>query len=64
MEWGEDVSVENLQEGFTHVSESTFDGPKGWDAYLTYHTHVEFGNERLSALEKIIAINYKPSHII
>ena len=63
-EWGEDVSVEKLQEGFTNVFESTFDSPEGWDAYLTHPTHLECGNELLSTLEKILFIYYKPSRII
>lgn len=63
-EWGEDANVENLQEGFTNSFESNFDSPKGRDAYLTYHTHPEFGKELLPTLEKILVIDYKQSHII
>ena len=56
--------MENLQEGFTHVFESTFDSPEGRDAYLSHPIHVEFGKELLSALEKILVIDYKPSRLI
>jgi len=63
-EWGEDVSVENLQGGFTHVFESTFDSLEGRDAYISHPVHVEYANELLSALEKILVIDYKPSRII
>jgi len=63
-EWGEDVSVENLQGGFTHVFESTFDSPEGRDAYLSHPAHVAYANEVLPACEKILVIDYKPSHIV
>lgn len=63
-EWGEDISVENLQEGFTHVFESTFDSSEGRDAYVSHPTHVEFANEFLPALEKVLVIDYKPSRIL
>uniref|UniRef100_A0A0C9RGW2 TSA: Wollemia nobilis Ref_Wollemi_Transcript_25362_400 transcribed RNA sequence n=1 Tax=Wollemia nobilis TaxID=56998 RepID=A0A0C9RGW2_9CONI len=63
-EWGEDVSCENLQQGFTHVFECMFDTTEDRDAYLVHPAHVEFGNQILPAIEKFIVVDYKPTRII
>ncbi|GLJ24934.1 hypothetical protein SUGI_0477160 [Cryptomeria japonica] len=63
-QWGEDVSVENQQQGFTHVFECTFDNIEGRDAYLAHPTHVEFANQILPAMDKFIIIDYKPMRFI
>uniref|UniRef100_A0A0D6R5S8 Stress-response A/B barrel domain-containing protein n=1 Tax=Araucaria cunninghamii TaxID=56994 RepID=A0A0D6R5S8_ARACU len=63
-EWGEDVSVENKQQGFTHVFECMFDTDEGRDAYLAHPAHVEFANQVLPATEKYIVVDYRPTRII
>eukprot|EP00252_Welwitschia_mirabilis_P002646 TRINITY_DN12595_c0_g1_i1.p1 TRINITY_DN12595_c0_g1~~TRINITY_DN12595_c0_g1_i1.p1 ORF type:complete len:107 (-),score=11.42 TRINITY_DN12595_c0_g1_i1:221-541(-) len=60
-EWGEDVSVENLHQGFTHVFVSTFDNEEGRDAYLIHSSHVEYANQLIPVLEKYVIVDYKPS---
>lgn len=59
--WGKDVSMENMHQGFTHVFESTFESVEGVAEYVAHPAHVEFGNEFLAALEKVIVIDYKPT---
>uniref|UniRef100_A0A2P2JG03 Uncharacterized protein MANES_04G118100 n=1 Tax=Rhizophora mucronata TaxID=61149 RepID=A0A2P2JG03_RHIMU len=61
--WGTDVSNENLQQGFTHVFESTFETTEGIAEYLAHPAHVEFANVLLPALEKVIVIDYKPTTV-
>ncbi|KAF6137719.1 hypothetical protein GIB67_032608 [Kingdonia uniflora] len=60
-EAGKDVSMENLHLGFTHVFESTFESIEGVAEYVAHPAHVEFSNEFLSALEKVMVIDYKPT---
>ncbi|KAK1279517.1 putative protein Pop3 [Acorus gramineus] len=59
--WGTDVSVENMHQGFTHVFESTFESVEGIAEYVAHPAHVEFANEFLPTLEKVIVIDYKPT---
>ncbi|KAK1318285.1 putative protein Pop3 [Acorus calamus] len=58
---GTDVSVENMHQGFTHVFESTFESVEGIAEYVAHPAHVEFANEFLPTLEKVIVIDYKPT---
>ncbi|KAK1299142.1 putative protein Pop3 [Acorus calamus] len=59
--WGTDVSMENMHQGFTHVFESTFESVEGIAEYVAHPAHVEFANEFLPTLEKVIVIDYKPT---
>ncbi|KAL3750485.1 hypothetical protein ACJRO7_011481 [Eucalyptus globulus] len=59
--WGKDVSVENLHQGFTHVFESTFESTEGIAEYIGHPAHVEFANQFLPTLEKVVVIDYKPT---
>ncbi|KAK1298909.1 putative protein Pop3 [Acorus calamus] len=59
--WGTDVSMENMHQGFTHVFESTFESMEGIAEYVAHPAHVEFANEFLPTLEKVIVIDYKPT---
>ncbi|XP_010941506.1 stress-response A/B barrel domain-containing protein HS1 [Elaeis guineensis] len=59
--WGKDVSIENMHQGFTHVFESTFESVEGIAEYIAHPAHVEFADEFLPALEKVIVIDYKPT---
>ncbi|KAL3338000.1 hypothetical protein AABB24_030259 [Solanum stoloniferum] len=59
-QWGKDVSIENLHQGFTHVFESTFDSLEGVAEYIAHPVHVEYANTLLPQLEKVLIIDYKP----
>lgn len=63
MSRGEDVSAENLHQGFTHVFESTFESVEGVAGYVSHPAHVEFANKFLAALEKVIVVDYKPTAV-
>lgn len=58
---GTDVSIENLHQGFTHIFESTFESTEGVAEYVAHPVHVEFANEFLSHLDKVLVIDYKPT---
>ncbi|XP_027356244.1 stress-response A/B barrel domain-containing protein HS1 [Abrus precatorius] len=60
-QWGNDVSAENLHQGFTHVFESTFESTEGVAEYVAHPAHVEYANLLLPSLEKVIVIDYKPT---
>lgn len=58
---GKDVSAENMHQGFTHVFESAFESTEGLAEYVAHPAHVEYANLLLPCLEKIVAIDYKPT---
>ncbi|PKU85747.1 stress-response A/B barrel domain-containing protein HS1-like [Dendrobium catenatum] len=60
-EWGTDVSIENKNEGFTHVFVSTFESTEGIAEYLYHPAHVEYGKKSLQYVEKFIVFDYKPT---
>lgn len=60
---GENVSIENFHQGFTHVFESTFDSTEGIAEYIDHPTHVEYANILLPQLEKVLVIDYKPEKV-
>ncbi len=41
-EWGTDVGVENLSQGYTHCFLETFKDAKGRDEYLPHPEHLKF----------------------
>ncbi|XP_022760742.1 stress-response A/B barrel domain-containing protein HS1 [Durio zibethinus] len=63
-QWGKDVSIENLHQGFTHVFESTFESTEGIAEYIAHPAHVEFANLFLPSLEKVIVFDYKPTIVL
>ncbi|KAG9456670.1 hypothetical protein H6P81_001178 [Aristolochia fimbriata] len=60
-QWGTNVSAENLDQGFTHVFESTFESVEGVAEYVAHPAHVEYATEFLACLDKVIVIDYKPT---
>ncbi|KAH9683997.1 Stress-response A/B barrel domain-containing protein HS1 [Citrus sinensis] len=60
-QWGKNVSIENLHQGFTHIFESTFESTEGVAEYVAHPAHVEYANLFLANLEKVLVIDYKPT---
>ncbi|KAG5237147.1 protein Pop [Salix suchowensis] len=58
--WGTDVSIENLNQGFTHVFETTFQTLEDRSAYVAHPAHVKFGTQLFTTLEKVVVIDYVP----
>lgn len=59
-EWGEDVSIENLNQGFTHCFITTFEDTEGRDAYIPHPAHQEYANWLLPQLEQVIVLDFVP----
>jgi hypothetical protein len=57
-EWGKDVSVEGLSQGFTHCFRVTFNDPRGRAAYLPHAAHKEFVTAIRPNLEKVLVVDY------
>lgn len=57
-EWGTDVSVENLAQGFSHCFLVTFQTEQGRNTYLPHPAHQEFGELLNPHLEKVLVIDY------
>jgi hypothetical protein len=57
-EWGTDVSVENIQQGFTHCFLLGFTDAPGRDEYLVHPDHQAFGRLVQPVLEKVLVVDY------
>lgn len=57
-EWGTDVGVENLSQGFTHCFLVTFRDAQGRDAYLPHPAHEEFKQLVRPLLDKVLVVDY------
>jgi hypothetical protein len=57
-EWGKDVSVEGLAQGFTHCFRVTFQDDKGRAAYLPHPKHAKFVDEVKPNIEKVLVVDY------
>lgn len=57
-EWGTDVSVENLQDGFTHCFIVTFKSESDRDAYLPHPAHKEFVALLRPHLDKALVVDF------
>jgi len=60
IESGQNVSVENLDQGFTHCFIVTFDDAAGRDVYLKHPVHDEFVKLAGPVLDKVCVIDYVP----
>ena len=58
LEWGTNVSPENLNKGFTHCWVLTFNSAKDRDAYLVHPDHKEFGKNLGPVLEDVFVIDF------
>ena len=58
LEWGTDVSVENIQQGFTHCFLLGFAGAKERDEYLVHPDHQAFGRLAQPFFEKVLVVDY------
>ena len=57
-EWGTDVSVENLSQGFTHCFFVTFKSEKDRETYLPHPDHLKFVDLVKPQLEKVLVVDY------
>jgi len=57
-EWGTDVSVEGIAQGFTHCFLVTFKSEADRDAYLPHPAHKAFGELLRPHREKVLVIDY------
>jgi hypothetical protein len=57
-EWGTDVSVENLAQGFTHCFIVTFKDAEARDHYLPHPVHEEFKKLALPRIEKVLVVDF------
>jgi len=58
LEWGTNVSPENLDQGYTHCFFLTFKNEADRDAYLPHPAHKEFGALLGPVLDKVLVIDY------
>jgi hypothetical protein len=57
-EWGTDVSVENIQQGFTHCFLLSFASAADRDTYLVHPAHQAFGALIQPVLDKVLVVDY------
>jgi stress responsive alpha/beta barrel protein len=59
-EWGPDMSIEGLQDGYTHCFITTFDDVAGRDEYVPHPEHQAYVEVLLPHLEKVLALDFVP----
>lgn len=59
-EWGADISVENLHQGFTHCFITTFADAAGRDQYIPHPAHEAYVQVLLPHLDKILVVDFQP----
>jgi hypothetical protein len=57
-EWGTNVSLERLNDGFTHCFTLTFASAEDRDAYLVHPAHQRFVEALGTCLEKSLVLDY------
>jgi hypothetical protein len=57
-EWGTDVSIEQISQGYTHCFLVTFSSEADRNAYLPHPAHQEFVALLQPHLEKVLVIDY------
>lgn len=57
-EWGTDVSVENIAQGYTHCFFVTFASEADRDAYLPHPAHAAFGDIVKPHLAQVLVVDY------
>lgn len=57
-EWGTDVSVENLQQGFTHCFVVTFQSEEDRATYLPHPQHLKFVELVKPHVDKVLVVDY------
>jgi hypothetical protein len=64
-EWGTDVSVENLAQGFTHAFVVTFRSTADRDTYIPHPVHQDFVKLVGPSLDKVLVVDFwtSPSSI-
>jgi hypothetical protein len=62
IEWGTDVSIEGISQGFTHCFLVTFDSAEDRDKYIPHPDHQAFSNSLKPYLEKVCVIDYWAKH--
>jgi len=58
LEWGTNVSPENLNQGFTHCFILTFFSEVDRDIYLVHSDHIEFGRILEPILDKVLVVDF------
>ena len=58
IEYGENISVEKLSQGFSHCFTVTFQDEAGRDAYLPHPAHKEFVEFLEGKLDKVLVVDY------
>ena len=60
-EYGADVSVEDLHQGYTHCFITTFPDAAGRDTYIPHAGHQEYVKVLFPHLDKILVVDFHPT---
>ncbi len=58
-EWGTNVSVENLAQGYTHCFLVSFDNAAARDNYLPHPAHRQFAQALMPHLDQVLVVDYQ-----
>ena len=60
-EYGADMSVENLHQGYTHCFITTFADSDGRDAYIPHQAHKDYVEVLFPHLDQILVLDFVPN---
>ncbi|XP_065863872.1 stress-response A/B barrel domain-containing protein HS1-like [Euphorbia lathyris] len=59
--WATNISKENVNGGFTHIFDSTFESAEGIEEYVQHPAHIEFAALFATAIDQTLVVAYKPT---
>ena len=59
-EWGKDISVEDLHQGYTHCFITTFADTGGRDAYIPHPAHQHYVDLLFPHLDSVLVLDFVP----
>ncbi|XP_047335366.1 stress-response A/B barrel domain-containing protein HS1-like [Impatiens glandulifera] len=62
-QWGTELSASNMDQGFSHVFESSFESVQGLNEFVSDSHHIAFGKSYASIFDKLVIFDYNPTII-
>ncbi|XP_057771286.1 stress-response A/B barrel domain-containing protein HS1-like [Salvia miltiorrhiza] len=58
--WGKEMGIVNLNQGFTHVFEATFESAEDVAAYVSNPNHANYASLLMPLVEKFVVLDFEP----
>ncbi|XP_042029488.1 stress-response A/B barrel domain-containing protein HS1-like [Salvia splendens] len=61
--WGKEIGMLNLNQGFTHVFESTFESVEDVIGFATNPHHTNYSSVLMPLVEKFVLLDFQPAKV-